>query len=105
MRRSLHWTEIANPRENPQGNQNPDYPGAPAGLKGVAPSMRLKYLRDGVQDYGYLQILKNCGHGGWALEQSRKVAHDWTHWTRSYALLESVRVKVGNQIEALGCSR
>jgi hypothetical protein len=30
---------------------------------------------------------------------------DWTHWTRSYALLESVRVKVGNQIEALGCSR
>jgi hypothetical protein len=65
----------------------------------------LKYLLDGVQDDGYFQILKNCDHGGWALEQSRKVAPDWTHWTRSYALLESVRVKVGNQIEALGCSR
>jgi Domain of unknown function (DUF4091) len=51
MRRSLHWTEIAKPWANPQGNQNPDYPGAPAGLKGVAPSMRLKYLRDGLQDY------------------------------------------------------
>jgi hypothetical protein len=27
-----------------------------------------------VQDDGYFQILKNCDHGGWALEQSRKVA-------------------------------
>jgi len=23
--------------------------------------MRLKYLRDGVEDYEYLQLLKNCG--------------------------------------------
>jgi hypothetical protein len=37
--------------ESPKGNQNPDYPCAPAGLKRVAPSMRLKYLPDGVQDY------------------------------------------------------
>jgi hypothetical protein len=67
--------------------------------------MQLNHLRDGAQDYGYFQIHKNCGHEGWALEQSRKVAPDWTHWRGSYALLESVRVNVGNQIEAFGCSR
>jgi hypothetical protein len=35
--------------------------------------MRLKYLRDGVQDYAYIQILKSCGKPALALDESQLV--------------------------------
>ena len=80
------------------------YPGGPAGLKGVAPSMRLKYLRDGVEDYEYLQLLKSCGQAEFASAEARKVGPDWTHWARDESLLESVRKQLGSQIAASNCA-
>jgi hypothetical protein len=111
----LYWSVddwSTHPWENPQGRQNPDYPGegllvypgGPAGLKGVAPSMRLKYLRDGVEDYEYLQLLKNCGQAAFALAEAQRVGPDWTHWTRDETLLESVREQLGSQIAASNCT-
>jgi hypothetical protein len=107
----LHWSvDDGSPDhwENPQGGQNPDYPGegvlvyprGPAGLQGVAPSMRLKHLRDGVEDYEYVQLLKNCGQTAFALSEARKVGHDWSHWTRDQGLLERVREHLGSRIAA-----
>ncbi|MGA2858891.1 MAG: DUF4091 domain-containing protein [Candidatus Sulfotelmatobacter sp.] len=111
----LYWSVddwSADPWKNPQGGQNPDYPGegvlvypgGPAGLKGVAPSMRLKYLRDGVEDYEYVQLLKNCGQAAFALAEAERVGPDWTHWTRDAGLLESVREELGSQIAATHCA-
>ena len=111
----LYWSVddwSPNPWDNPQGKQDPDYPGegvlvypgAPAGLKGVAPSMRLKYLRDGVEDYEYVQLLKNCGQSAFALAEAQKVGPDWTHWTRDESLLDSVRKQLGSQIAASNCA-
>ncbi len=111
----LYWSVddwSADPWTNPQGGQNPDYPGegvlvypgAPAGLKGVASSMRLKYLRDGVQDFEYVQLLKNCGQTAWAMKESRSVASDWTNWTRDETLLLSTRKRLGDQIATTGCA-
>ena len=39
------------------------YPGSAVGLNQVVPSMRLKWLRDGVEDYEYLQILRRSNPG------------------------------------------
>ena len=58
------------------------YPGQPVGVKGVVASMRLKWLRDGVEDYDYVQILKDLGKADLALQISRSVGPDWTNWTR-----------------------
>ena len=74
------------------------------GLKGVAPSMRLKYLRDGVEDYEYLQLLNNCGQAVSALAEAQRVGPGWTHWTRDESLLESVREQLGSQIAASNCA-
>jgi len=87
------------------------YPGGPAGLQstssyqGVAPSMRLKYLRDGEQDYEYLQLLKNCGETPnqtalYSLSASGSEDPNWHDWTMNEANLESARVTLGNQINS-----
>lgn len=77
------------------------YPGAEAGLAGVAPCMRLKYLRDGVDDYDYIQLLKNRGYGDWALSIARTVGPDWTNWTRDPGALEAARIELGNMLDSL----
>ncbi len=102
---------------NPQGCQNPNYPGEgilvypgePAGLQsnstyaGVAPSMRLKYLRDGVQDYEYFQLLKGCAQtlsqSVWnTLSLSGTESPNFHDWTMNEANLESARLALGAQL-------
>src|SRR5579883_734652 len=98
------WTEVNKEGLRSSGNYPGEamlvYPGAQVGISGVAPSMRLKYLRDGEQDYEYVEILKSIGQGDWALQTIHNIAADWSHWTRDPAALESVRRKLGSQIDA-----
>jgi hypothetical protein len=77
------------------------YPGKQVGVAGVVGSMRLKWLRDGVEDYDYLQILKNLGKADLALEVARSVGPDWTKWTRDSAAVEAARLKLGETISQL----
>jgi hypothetical protein len=77
------------------------YPGEPAGRASVLPSMRLKWIREGVEDYEYIAILKRLGRGSWALDKARRVGPDWRNWTRDPAVLESVRRELGDEIEKL----
>src|SRR5215831_9523779 len=41
------------------------YPGGGGGVDGPLPSMRLKWLRKGVEDYEYVEMLKRAGRGAW----------------------------------------
>jgi Domain of unknown function (DUF4091) len=94
------------------------YPGGPAGLKrttsyqGVAPSMRLKYLRDGVQDYDYIQALKSraCDQTVFvertlvSLSASGNNDPNWHDWTMDESALESARLMLGRKLSSLGCA-
>ena len=107
-----NWS--SSPWTNPNGKQNSAYPGegqlvypgADAGLQGVAPSMRMKFLRDGVQDYEYVQLLKNCGQSSFALSVANSVGLNWNwgNWTTDPNALESARQQLGNQISSSNCA-
>lgn len=77
------------------------YPGERFGVEGIVPSMRLKWIREGVEDYEYIEILKNLGYEDWALKVSRTVGADWKHWTKNPQQLAVARIKLGNKIEQL----
>jgi hypothetical protein len=77
------------------------YPGQAVGVKGVVASMRLKWLRDGVEDYDYLQILKELGKGDLAMQIARSVGPDWTNWTRDPNAIEAARLKLGEAIDQI----
>jgi Domain of unknown function (DUF4091) len=77
------------------------YPGTAVGMDGFVPSMRLKWLRDGVEDYEYIEILKKLGRGQWALQVSQTVGPDWKNWTREPKVLESARLRLGAEIDRI----
>jgi len=77
------------------------YPGQPAGVSGVVPSIRLKQLRDGIEDYEYVEILKKLGRGQWAVEMARSVAPDWANWRKDPGGVEMVRQRLGEEIQRL----
>jgi hypothetical protein len=77
------------------------YPGREAGASSVVPSMRLKWIREGVEDYEYVAILKRLGRGDWALAHVHRAAADWRIWTQDVKVLESVRRELGDEIEKL----
>lgn len=77
------------------------YPGEQVGVDGSVASMRLKWIRDGVEDYEYIEILKHTGHYTWAMETIAEVAQDMHTWNQDPAVLKAVRLKLGNKIAGL----
>jgi len=77
------------------------YPGSRVGTQEPAPSMRLKYLRDGIQDYEYVQLLKRFNQTSFINSVIRPIAADWQNWTKDASVLESVRLQAGEQINRI----
>ncbi|MCL4843373.1 MAG: DUF4091 domain-containing protein [Bryobacteraceae bacterium] len=74
------------------------YPGQQVGVTGVVPSMRLKWLRDSIDDFEYLELLKKAGKESEAMSAARSVASDFLNWTRDAQTLESVRRQLGEEL-------
>lgn len=77
------------------------YPGDKVGLNQVVPSIRLKRLREGIEDYEYTEILKNLGYGDWAMKIVHRVGKNWTNWTKNPDSLYDARRKLGEKIHQL----
>ncbi len=102
---SSPWTNVNNAgtysSANFPGEAMLVYPGSTVGITGVAPSMRLKWIRDGVDDYDYITLLKQAGQGAFALQVAQSVGPDWTNWTRDPNAVASARQQLGQQLDAL----
>jgi Domain of unknown function (DUF4091) len=76
------------------------YPGADVGIASVAPSMRLKWIRDGMYDADEVAALKACGRGAWALSQIQSIAADWHHYTLSSTAIDAVHLRLAKELDA-----
>jgi len=77
------------------------YPPAPIASTESAPGIRLKAIRDGIQDYEYAQILTNLGQVSFLNPIILPVATSWTNWNHSTTALEAARLQLGQQLSLL----
>jgi hypothetical protein len=76
------------------------YPGRAVGYDGIGPSLRLKALRDGVQDYEYLAILERLGKADEAQKIVEPPAESWFKWDGDPAAWQKARAKLAELIVA-----
>jgi hypothetical protein len=68
------------------------YPGTEAGIDGPIASIRLKNLRDGMQDYEYFALLESLGGGDVVADIVREAVPTWGSWDQDTGhLLERKR--------------
>ncbi|HEV2521213.1 MAG TPA: DUF4091 domain-containing protein, partial [Candidatus Acidoferrales bacterium] len=77
------------------------YPPGPIASSESAPGIRLKAIRDGIQDYEYAQILKSLGQVDFVNSVIRPIATNWTKWSHDPTALEDARQKLGQQLNRL----
>jgi len=106
----LYWTTVcwSSPQRNPwddpgfrlqfNGEGMLFYPGEDAGIDGPIASIRLKNLRDGMEDYEYFSLLEK--HGGKAIvdEIVRLAVPTWGTWNQDPRQLLKLRERLANEI-------
>ncbi|MDD4190839.1 MAG: DUF6067 family protein [Mangrovibacterium sp.] len=107
----LYWTTVQwaydrerNVWDNPgfRGSYNGEglliYPGEEAGINGPLPTIRLKVLRDAMEDYEYFAILEKNGKGKMVAEIVKEVVPDWGSWKQDPDIYLEMRKKMGEAI-------
>jgi len=68
-------------------------------FKAPLPSLRLKWIREGVEDYEYIELMKKAGKSEVALELARQLGEDFRHWNADPKLLFAVRRRMGEALD------
>jgi len=74
------------------------YPADAVGYDGIAPSLRLKALRDSIQDYDYFSILERAGRAADAERIVLPLAGSWFEWDKDPAAYEKARAALAELI-------
>ena len=77
------------------------YPPGPIASSESAPGIRLKAIRDGIQDYEYAQILKNLGQVSFVTSIVQPIAPSWSNWSHDVNALEGARLQLGQLLNQL----
>jgi len=76
------------------------YPGADAGVQGFITSIRLKQVREGLEDYEYLTILQQHRGRVAADDVVKKIARSWQDWDTDARHLVAARAEIARLIMA-----
>jgi hypothetical protein len=100
------WTSIYYSGGNGDGTLV--YPGTTAKIGGATPiplpSVRLKNIRDGMQDYEYLHALTAAGFGSFAIAQAQSFITTAYTFNNDPTALLNARAALGNKLHQLSLS-
>src|SRR5262249_6365446 len=74
------------------------YPASPVGYDGIVPTIRLKALRDGIEDYEYLAILQRMGKAEEARKVVRSLTETFFQWEKEPMAYETARANLAAMI-------
>ena len=77
------------------------YPGVDAGFDGPVASIRLKNIREGLEDYEYFRILDDAGEQEFVKSIIDQVCPEWWNFTRDPDKILDVRRQMAEKIESL----
>ncbi|HEV2523203.1 MAG TPA: hypothetical protein VGT24_12545, partial [Candidatus Acidoferrales bacterium] len=77
------------------------YPPGPIASSESAPGIRLKAIRDGIQDYEYAQMLKSLGQVPLVNSILQPIAATWSNWSHDPTALEGARQQLGEKLNQL----
>ena len=99
------WTEPGtldrrdrNPKLMYNGEGSLVYPARAVGYDGIAPSLRVKALRDAIEDYEYLAILERLGQTDEAEKLVVPLAGSWFEWETDPGAYEKARERLAEII-------
>jgi Glycoside hydrolase 123, catalytic domain/Fibronectin type III domain len=96
------WEDIYADKFLCQGDGTLYYPGTPEKIGGTVdiplPSLRIKILREAMEDYEYMHILDQTGEKEWVDDVTRTVAPKTNQWEHDWNKLLDWRRKVAEKI-------